>query len=70
MIIVKRDNWDSYGGKATTPEAERTVLHMSDSWVPLPDGGMMLDYGDGDRELNIEISPTGRIRTASLLIED
>lgn len=55
------DNWDSYGGRATTDQAKATVKNLHA--FPLSGGGMQIDLHAGGSSIEIEINPDGQIHS-------
>jgi hypothetical protein len=63
-------NWDSYGSSPTDPATVREAVRLLSTVmapstpppfvVPLPDGGVQLEWHAGPIDLEIEVSPNGR----------
>ena len=58
------DDWDTYGGLATTAEALRTAQNFT--WLPLPDGGFQLEAHAGGCDFELQIDGSGAILGMSL----
>lgn len=64
-------NWDSYGSPPLSAQAVRTAIsvilsvHLDDlptpDVVPVPGGGIQLEWRMGSRELELEILPNGSL---------
>ena len=65
------DNWDGYGAKAMDPTAVRRMRRFlaalqrdgfpAPRLVPIPDGGLQLEWTRGATELEIELDPAGSL---------
>lgn len=53
------DNWDSYGGKATTQAAIRTAGYLCS--VPTSQGGLQIELHAGGADIEIEIAADGKV---------
>ena len=58
------DDWDTYGGVATTAEALETAQNFT--WLPLPDGGFQLEAHAGGCDFELQITGDGAISGVSL----
>jgi hypothetical protein len=61
QLSLLEDDWDSYGAKKPTDEARSTLSALSA--VPVSDGGIQIELRGGGCDLEIEISPTGEIKS-------
>jgi len=66
-------NWDSYGGDPVTADAlaqTRALINMLSAWhavapnlppqvVPVPDGGVQIEWHENGYDLDVEIHPDG-----------
>lgn len=55
----RKDNWDGHGSAAVTKAAIDTACTMQ--VVPLPGGGIQIEWHAGGMDIEIEIDETGRI---------
>jgi hypothetical protein len=58
-----KPGWDSYGGKAPTPEAiaaARVMIEWEPTATPLSGGGVQLEWHAGGYDIEIRIAPDGR----------
>ncbi len=60
----KEPNWDSYNGWPTSSEAIAAAEALM-YWMPMADGGLMVESIVGDSEVSIEIAPDGQISCIS-----
>ncbi len=58
-LATLRDDWDSYGAKPLSPAA----LAVADLFAIIPgaDGGVQLELHAGGMEIEISVSPAGRV---------
>ena len=67
-----KDNWDSYGGKATTAESVEVAKIMASppQVVPTPEGGVQFEWHKGGWSIEVEIAPDGKITGDYMRRED
>lgn len=51
--------WDSYEAKSISPQAIRTAESLEA--VPISNGGIQIEMHAGGVDLEIEVTPTGRV---------
>ena len=68
-----QENWDSYNGKPPAPKAINTAIELIEalpfenedmpipSVVPTSEGGLQIEWSGEERELEVEIRPSGPI---------
>ena len=69
--LALKGNWDSYGGKVPSIDTVLAVIQFIDQMpansrliprvVPLSTGGIQLDFRRGDKALEVEFLPDGRV---------
>ena len=63
IAAATKHDWDSYGGLPTAETAIQTAENAV--WVPMTNGGLMLEIAHSDGDATIEIDADGRILIVS-----